>query len=168
MNKTRWIVVIAAAVVLASGLALLQFGSYVGGPVPTVGVETVARTIEEPAAKAKPADELPMLLVDVRSQKEIDVSMIPGAVTRDEFERQAQQYSEQYRIVPYCTVGARSKAYTRELRERGIDAVNFEGSIIGWVEEGLPLVTRDGKPTRRVHTWSRAFEVPDSYVQVTD
>lgn len=168
MNLTRWIVAIAAAVVLASGLALLQFGSYAGGAVPTVGVEAVARTIEEPASTAMRGDERPMLLVDVRSQKEIDVSMIPGAVTREEFERNAQRYVEQYRIVPYCTVGARSKAYTKELRERGIDAVNFEESIIGWVEAELPLVTRDGQPTRRVHTWSKAFQVPDSYEQITE
>ena len=167
MNLTRWVVAIAAAMILASGLALLQFGDYLG-EVPTVGVETVARTIEEPAARAAPTDERPMLLVDVRSQKEIDVSMIPGAVTREEFERNAQRYVEEYRIVPYCTVGARSKAYTKELRERGIDAVNFEGSIIGWAEAELPLVTRDGEPTRRVHTWSSAFQVPESYEQVTD
>jgi rhodanese-related sulfurtransferase len=92
--------------------------------------------------------------------------MIPGAVTKAEYEANAERYAD-YRIVPYCTVGVRSGAYTRELRERGIDAVNFDGSILGWVEEGLPLVTPDGESTRRVHTWSKAFGVPEGYVQVT-
>jgi len=55
----------------------------------------------------------------------------------------------------------------RELRADGVDAVNFKGSIIEWVEACLSLVTPSGKPGRRVHTWSEPVRVPKGYVQVT-
>jgi hypothetical protein len=46
--------------------------------------------------------------------------------------------------------------------------VNFDGSIIAWVEAGLPLVTAGGESTVRVHTWSSNIQVPSGYVQVVD
>lgn len=125
--------------------------------VPTLDVEAI-QAAERAGEK--------LLLVDVRSPEEIAVSMIPGAVTRREYERHADDYSD-YRIVPYCTVGARSAKYTRQLRERGVSAVNFRDSIIGWVEAGQALVTPDGEPTKRVHTYSDRFDVPEPYEKVT-
>jgi hypothetical protein len=87
------------------------------------------------------------------------VSLIPGAITRSDYESNRARYAAQ-RIVPYCTVGYRSGKYTEKLRQQGVDAVNFEGSIMAWVEAGQPLVTPNGKDTRRVHTWSRQIKAP--------
>jgi rhodanese-related sulfurtransferase len=134
--------------------------------VPVVSVQEVARAVQGPSDDEDAvANAKPLLLVDVRSARETAVSIIPGAVTRDAYERNASRYRD-YRIVPYCTVGVRSGRYTRKLLEQGVDAVNFEGSIIAWVEAGMPLVTLDGEATRRVHTWSRAIRVPEGYEQV--
>jgi len=148
--------------------ASAQFAGLFGGDVPTIGVDELTANLgESGTASAESVEHArPLLLVDVRSAKETDVSMIPGAVTRDAYEQDASAY-EGYRIVSYCTVGVRSKRYTRALRNQGVDAVNFEGSIMAWVNAGLPLVTPAGEPTRRVHTWSRRFSVPPDYVQVT-
>lgn len=135
--------------------------------VPTIGLAELLVALEEGGtASGEVANSGPVLLVDVRSSEESSVSMIPGAITRAAYENDAATY-DGYRIVSYCTVGVRSERYTRELRKDDVDAVNFEGSIIAWVEAGLPLVTPTGKQTRRVHTWSKRFRVPEGYVQVT-
>lgn len=136
--------------------------------VPVIAVQDVASAVRESAATEGDSGNewKPLLLVDVRSERETAVSIIPGAVTRDAYERDASKYAG-FRIVPYCTVGVRSGRYARKLLEQGVDAVNFEGSIIAWVEAGLPLVTIDGEATRRVHTWSRSIRVPAGYEQVT-
>jgi len=36
------------------------------------------------------------------------------------------------------------------------------------VEHGEPLVTPEGEPTKRVHTYSKRFTVPEPYVPVTE
>jgi rhodanese-related sulfurtransferase len=126
--------------------------------VPTIAVEEIIDA--EQSGR-------PLLLVDVRSPEETAVSMIPGAITRRQYERDSKKYTD-YRIVPYCTVGARSRKYTRELIARGVDAVNFQGSILAWAEAGQPLVTPDGEPTMKVHTYSERFDVPPPYEAVTD
>ena len=149
--------------------ALAQFAGLFGDDVPTIGVDELVTAL---AAGDMRDGEIAqggraVLLVDVRSARETGVSMIPGAVTRDAYEQNAAAY-EGYRIVSYCTVGVRSERYTRALRKKGVDAVNFEGSILAWVEAGLPLATPSGEPTRRVHTWSARFSVPAGYEQVTN
>jgi len=127
------------------------------------GVPTI--TLEEIHAAEEKGETLQF--VDVRSAEEMAVSMIPGAITRREYERNPEAY-ENARIVPYCTVGARSGKYTRELRDRGVTAVNYRGSILDWVEHGEPLVNPEGEPTKRVHTYSKRFTVPEPYVPVTE
>lgn len=158
---------LALCLSLAAG-AKAQWEDLLDPGVPVIAVQDVAKAVEQPAiSRVDPStDTKPLLLVDVRSEKETAVSMIPGAVTREAYERNPAQYAD-FRIVPYCTVGVRSGRYTRRLLEAGVDAVNFEGSIIAWVEARLPLVTSDGEATRRVHTWSRSIGVPAGYEQVT-
>lgn len=148
--------------------ALAQFAGLFGGDVPTIGVDELVAALADGDMRDEEIapDGRAVLLVDVRSARETGVSMIPGAVTRDAYEHNAADY-EGYLIVSYCTVGVRSERYVRALRAKGVDAVNFEGSILAWVEAGLPLVTPSGEPTRRVHTWSARFGVPAGYVQVT-
>jgi len=148
--------------VVTGVVAWAQLGGLFAKDVPVVDVDTIleARQRDEQARS-----DAPLQLVDVRSDAEISVSVIPGAITRAEYERDPERYADR-RIVPYCTVGYRSRKYTAALLERGVDAANFDGSIIAWVEAGQPLVTLDGEATRRVHTWSKAFDVPPAYEQV--
>lgn len=153
-SASAWLA--ALAITLLAPLASAQ--GLFGGSVPTITLEE----IREAGEKGEP-----LQFVDVRSEEEMAVSMLPGAITRREYERNPEAY-EDARIVPYCTVGARSGKYTRELRERGITAVNYRGSIIDWVENGEPLVTPDGEPTKRVHTYSDRFSVPEPYIAVTE
>lgn len=176
----RTTVVIAAFCVLTGVAAWAQLSGLFAGAIPTIGVAELTASLEAPGARdtrkerlglpVQPASgdaDKPLLPLDVRSDEEIAVSVIPGAITRSEYEADPGRYAG-YRLVPYCTVGYRSRQYTETLLDKGKDAVNFEGSIIAWVEAGQPLETLEGDSTNRVHTWSSRFKVPEQYEQVYD
>jgi len=100
--------------------------------------------------------------VDARSEAESGVSVIPGAITRTEFERTAVDHQGK-EIIAYCTVGVRSGKFVNQLIQQGWKAWNYQGSIIDWCENKLPLVTHDGTKTQQVHTYSARYSVPDDY-----
>lgn len=106
-----------------------------------------------------------VLFVDVRSPEEQAVSMIPGAITQKEFERDAEQYRLR-RVVTYCTIGYRSGLYAKDLRKEGWDAHNLRGSILAWVHDGGELVNGAGK-TRKVHVYGPKWDLlPAGYEAV--
>ena len=86
--------------------------------------------------------------------------------TKAEFEKHRKNYRD-LTVIPYCTVGGRSGAYAQQLAESGVKVKNYKGSILDWVQHKLPLVTRDGQPTNRVHTYSSRYRVPRGYQSVT-
>ncbi|MFG0262041.1 MAG: rhodanese-like domain-containing protein [Novipirellula sp. JB048] len=108
------------------------------------------------------ADETPVVLVDVRSDQELAVSRIPGAITPQEYEAAAADLAGRP-VVAYCTVGGRSYLYARRLVSGGVPAMNYRDGIIGWCRAGLPLESPDHQPTHAVHPYWRIFRVPDQY-----
>lgn len=100
------------------------------------------------------------VLIDVRSDAERAVSRIPGAITQQEYEARAEEFTGRP-VVTYCTVGGRSYLYARKLVASGIDASNYRDSILGWWCAGLPLESSGGRPTRAVHPYWRIFHFPD-------
>ena len=106
------------------------------------------------------------VVVDVRSEKEFDVSVIPGAITKPQFEKDAASYRDKL-VICYCTVGWRSGIYAKQMADKGFEVKNYKGSILAWVNAGLPLVTLDGQPTNRVHTYSDRYQIPATYEKVT-
>ena len=73
-------------------------------------------------------------LVDVRSQAERAVSMIPQAVTLDEFESRVKSSPASNAIdevvVTYCTIGYRSGLEARRLRDKyGLNVMNLDGIV---------------------------------------
>ncbi|MDX1644392.1 MAG: rhodanese-like domain-containing protein [Thermoanaerobaculia bacterium] len=99
-----------------------------------------------------------LVVVDARSDEERAVSTIPGAIPRQEFERRSDDLAG-HDVVTYCTIGYRSGLYAQELVERGFRARNLAGSILAWTHEGLPLVTPEGEPTRRVHVYGERWNL---------
>lgn len=80
-----------------------------------------------------------LLLVDARAAEEYAVSQLPGAI-RFESVEQVKAAAEGRKIVVYCSVGYRSSATARKLREAGLGNVwNLEGSIFAWANEGRPV-----------------------------
>lgn len=105
------------------------------------------------------------ILVDVRSSEESDVSMIPGAITKAQYEQNRNDYKDRT-VIPYCTVGGRSGRYAEALAKDGVKVLNYKESILGWCRGELPLVTPAGASTRRVHTYSSRNKVPSIYQAV--
>jgi len=106
-----------------------------------------------------------VVLVDVRTPEEREISMIPGAVTVDEFEARKSRYSD-HAIVAYCTVGYRSGIYAKELRGEDFRSFNVRGGILAWTHAGQPLNSEQG-PTKRVHTYGPKWNLlPEGYEAV--
>jgi len=113
--------------------------------------------------EALPTDDF--VLVDVRTERERRVSMLPGAIPASEFERRLAELGNRT-VVAYCTIGARSSSYARRMGRRGVDVLNLEGSVLAWTHAGGPLV-HDGAPTRRLHVYGRRWNLAaDGYETV--
>lgn len=152
--------------------AFAQLGGLFGSSVEVIETEALqkqlaARKRAEEFAKGKglKVPESDFVLVDVRSEKEIAVSIIPGAITKAQFEKNLEDYREKT-VIPYCLVGGRSTAYAKKMVAKGFQVKNYKPSILGWVKAKLPLQTIDGKATNRVHTASDRYTVPDKYERV--
>jgi rhodanese-related sulfurtransferase len=98
-----------------------------------------------------------LAIVDVREPREQAVSMIPGAMSRADFEARKDEFRD-VPIVAYCTLGFRSGKYAAKLRDEGFDAYNLRGAILAWTHTGQPLVDADGE-TRRVHVYGRKWNL---------
>ncbi|CBN76442.1 bile Acid:Na+ symporter family [Ectocarpus siliculosus] len=100
-----------------------------------------------------------VLLVDVRTEDEMKVSMLRGALTREEFENsslgEAARTGKKFRersgegeeawgvVAPYCTVGFRSGQYAKKLVDLGYPSVrNSEGVVLWTHDVGNGLVAR--------------------------
>lgn len=92
-----------------------------------------------------------VVLVDVRTEEEMAISMIPGALTLADFRARSEELAGR-RVVTYCHSGGRSAARAEELIGEGWQAWTFNGSLLLWSHHGGELVDPDGEPTRRVST----------------
>jgi rhodanese-related sulfurtransferase len=124
--------------------------------------EQVSREVLLKIQRNKAARES-IVLVDARSDSETSVSIIPGAITMEQYRQQKEKHKGKT-VIAYCLSGGRSGKLVRQLKGEGVRAVDLEGSILGWCKAELPLTTLDGKPTNRVNTYGNP--VPDKYVSV--
>lgn len=107
-----------------------------------------------------------VILVDVREAYERAVSIIPGAISKELFEAEAEEF-EGKTIVVHCTIGYRSGKYVEELMADGIHAFNLKGSILSWVHAGQPVVDSEGDETKRVHVYGERWNLlPAGYEAV--
>jgi sodium/bile acid cotransporter 7 len=111
------------------------------------------------------AQKKKVVLVDVRSPKEQQVSMLPGAVTQDEFLRNLDQYRDHV-IIGYCTISYRSGKLARKLRQQGITMRNLQGGLLAWLHEG-GRVHSQGVETDKVHVYGKKWDLaPTRYKTV--
>ena len=102
------------------------------------------------------------LFVDVREEKEQEVSMLPGAVTEQEFLKHPERYRDKV-IIGYCTISYRSGVLAEKLKARGITMFNLEGGLLAWVHAGGKVYDRAGE-TRRIHVYGRKWNLgPKDY-----
>jgi rhodanese-related sulfurtransferase len=105
------------------------------------------------------------LFVDVRSEEEQAVSMLPGAITDAEFREKPERYTDRP-LIGYCTISYRSGVLAKDLREEGIEMMNLRGGVLAWVHAGNEVYL-EGKPTRRVHVYGEEWNLlPAGYEAV--
>lgn len=104
-----------------------------------------------------------VILLDTRAKQEYEVSHLPEArwVGYDEFDlKKVENLPKSTPIVVYCTVGVRSERIGEKLKAAGYRNVrNLYGSIFEWVNQDNPVVDNQGKPTQKVHAYSRTWGV---------
>ncbi|MEM7263470.1 MAG: rhodanese-like domain-containing protein [Planctomycetota bacterium] len=104
-----------------------------------------------------------LVLVDCREPEEREISVIPGAISREEFDADRERYRDHW-IVPYCTIGYRSGVYTRDLVQNGFEAANLIGGVLSWAHEGGTFVSPAGTSTHDVHVYGPTWNLlPDGY-----
>lgn len=129
---------------------------------PVISTEELSGLMGE----TKTSEKLAIILVDVRTKEERDVSMIPSAIDIDEFEKLLNSNPDKYKeilIVPYCTVGYRSGKYATSLIENhGLKNVRNGEGIILWTYGETVLVKKDlgsMKVVKIVHTFGSAWDL---------
>lgn len=104
-------------------------------------------------------------IVDVRDKEEQDVSMIPSAISKEEFEKNKDKYKETT-VITYCTIGYRSGYYAEKLAKEGFKVQNLKGSILAWVLSG-ESVQKDGKDVLIVHVYGKKWNIlPSKYKSI--
>jgi len=102
------------------------------------------------------------VLLDTRSKREYEVSHLAGAryVGYDDFDlkRLPAGLSKDTLIVVYCSVGYRSEKVGEKLQQAGYTRVrNLYGGLFDWVNSGYAVVDEKGRPTQKVHAYSRLW-----------
>ncbi len=97
------------------------------------------------------------IIVDTRLDAERSISTIPGAISKQEFERNADSFRSKI-VVNYCTIGYRSGIYTRKLKNRGFNAKNLKGSILAWAHAGFDFQV-NGETTKCAHVYGEDWNL---------
>ena len=100
--------------------------------------------LSEPVPSVSPAEAASRvtegwMLLDVRTDGEWAEARIPGAVhiPMDQLTSRLDEVAD--RVVCVCAVGARSARVAQFLSAQGYEAVNLDGGIYAWADDGLPV-----------------------------
>jgi sodium/bile acid cotransporter 7 len=116
----------------------------------------------EPAEAMRLLQEGKALFIDVREEKEQQVSMLPGAVTEKQFLKDPGQYRDRT-LIGYCTISYRSGKLAERLKSQGITLLNLKGGLLSWVHAGGKVYDRSGE-TRRIHVYGKKWDLgPKDY-----
>lgn len=106
-----------------------------------------------------------IVFVDTRGEKEMRISMLPKAISKDEFLQDPDKYKGK-KIVGYCTISYRSGLLAKKLAEKDITLYNLAGGILAWTLEGGKVYDEKGE-TKRIHVYNEKWNYPpDGYEPV--
>lgn len=93
-------------------------------------------------AKAREAQDLGAMLIDVRESSEYRSGHAPGArhISVQLIERRLSEIPKERQIVVMCQSGTRSQRAAEILSRNGYQVLNVSGGIIGWQRAGLKVV----------------------------
>ncbi|PNZ68784.1 rhodanese-like domain-containing protein [Staphylococcus croceilyticus] len=91
--------------------------------------------------KEKVLDANPVNIVDVRTDEETALGIIPGAKTipMDQIPDNLNQFKKDETYYIICAAGMRSAKVVKYLEDQGIHAVNVEGGMNEWGTEGTDI-----------------------------
>jgi rhodanese-related sulfurtransferase len=118
-----------------------------------------------PAAAMQLLKSNQAVFVDVREKKEQAVSMLPGAITEQEFLNHLDRYRDKT-IIGYCTISYRSGKLAENLKAQGVVMLNLRGGLLAWVHAGGKVYDHNGE-TRRIDVYGRKWDLgPKGYEAV--
>ena len=99
------------------------------------------QTISVDELKNKVLNSNPVNIIDVRTEEETAMGIIPGAKTipMNQIPDHLSDFSENEKYYIVCKSGGRSAQVTNYLEQNGLDAVNVEGGMDDWGDEGLQI-----------------------------
>ncbi|HHP7241912.1 MAG TPA: rhodanese-like domain-containing protein [Cyclobacteriaceae bacterium] len=123
----------------------------------------LSHSVDEISVKQLDSLEDDFVLLDAREIEEYKVSKIKNArwVGYDHFDmRNVADLAKNDSIAVYCSVGYRSEKIAEKLEDNGYTNVyNVFGGIFEWVNQNKPVVDSMGKPTNKVHTYSKTWGI---------
>ena len=86
------------------------------------------------------------IILDVRTQDEYNEGHLEKAllIPVDDLEKVVDELPENKPIIVYCRSGARSRKAAEILVENGFNQVYDMGGILGWQDEGFPVIVEEG------------------------
>ena len=107
-----------------------------------------------------------VIFVDTRKPAETAVSMLPGAVSEQDFLNHLEQYRDKT-AVAYCTISYRSGKFASRMAAKGIALLNLRGGILAWTLEGGRVYDPSGKAVKRIHVYGDTWDyAPADYESV--
>ena len=110
---------------------------------------------------AELSEKKDVILLDVRSPKEFEVSHIEGAIMidYDNFKKSdVSKIDKDQEVIVYCSVGYRSERLGERLQKMGFENVkNLYGGIFDWKNQGNNIVNENNLETDSVHTYNKAW-----------
>ena len=81
----------------------------------------------------------PVKIIDVRTDEETAMGIIPGAETipMNDIPDNLNHFNSDETYYIICKVGGRSAQVVHYLEQQGVNAVNVEGGMDAWGDEGL-------------------------------
>ena len=96
--------------------------------------------------------------VDTRRPEERAVSILPGAISQEEFLKAPARYADAT-VIAYCTISYRSGLFAAEVSEKDVKVFNLAGGLLAWVLEGGKVVNDNGE-TRQIHVYGDEWNYP--------
>ena len=107
-----------------------------------------------------------VVFVDTRKPEEMAVSMLPGAVSKQYFLNNTNQFNDRT-IVAYCTISYRSGVFARDMAKEGVTVLNLQAGILAWLLEGGNVYDQSEKEVNRVHIYGDKWDyAPAGYETV--
>lgn len=99
------------------------------------------KSITTDELKNKLLESKPVQIVDVRTDEEIAMGYIPNAklIPMDTIPDNLNSFNKNEIYYIVCAGGVRSAKVVEYLEANGIDAVNVEGGMHAWGDEGLEI-----------------------------